>query len=271
MMLMILFNMMKKRLIPVIVVTITAIIILVLLNPSKKLNKMMISEAEWENIVSSRTMDNSLTIDMIIFNDYVQIVNNSNNIIYYSIVNSSVSKYNPSVKYRSSKKANLVMLNDEIKDENINSPYFYKWLLYNDTSYHLYYLKCTDLPLLNIEYDPDLDDGSDSIPMKLTLFNNMEDSTNRVTISDGKLKILSNGIYKFSLKMLTPGKNVRRNKRSILDMDPNSEYKLSKEIEDAVEQNEFDDFNDGNGKDNKIELFINDEYGEILYFWYKYE
>lgn len=60
----------------------------------------------------------------------------------------------------------------------------------------------------------------------------------------------------FSLNKLTPGKNIRENKISILNMNPNSEYKLT--IINNEEENE-------NYKGQRVELFINDEYKGIYY------
>ena len=58
----------------------------------------------------------------------------------------------------------------------------------------------------------------------------------------------------FTLHMLTPGKNKRDNKLSILNMKPNSEYILTQiknEQEDELDKN------------HRVELFLNNEYKGI--------
>lgn len=85
------------------------------------------------------------------------------------------------------------------------------------------------------------------------LFDNLSNTANRITISSGKLKANENN-YTFSLNMLTPGKNVRDNRRSLLNMKPNSEYILTEVIGSVKEPN-----------GQCVELFINNEYkGEYL-------
>ena len=108
----------KKRLFGIILIlTYLAIIIILVLNTSIKYNTLILSESEWNKIISNRNMSTSISIESIEFNDYNLLVDNKNSIIYYSVVNSN-HKYNPSIKYKTNKKVNI-KINGSITDEKI--------------------------------------------------------------------------------------------------------------------------------------------------------
>ena len=109
--------------------------------------------------------------------------------------------------------------------EKIKNNYQFKIMLYNQKAYHIYNLKCTDFPILNISYKSQEDIGQKNIQMEMYLFDNLSNIPNKITISGGKIKMEEDN-YVFSLHMLTPGKNKRDNKLSILNMKPNSEFIL---------------------------------------------
>jgi len=91
--------------------------------------------------------------------------------------------------------------------------------------------------------------------MEMYLFDNVSNIPNKITVSRGKIK-LNEDNYIFSLHMLTPGKNKRDNKLSILNMNPNSEYILTKAEDSQLKE---DNTNIENKKHN-VELFLNNEY-----------
>ena len=247
----------RKILIPVIVFTSLIIILIIVLNPRKKYNKLMVSESKWNSIKESRTENKNLRLEDIKFNDYKLIIDEKNNTIYYSLVNDSQNKYNPKVEYSTNNKnVKLAFSSDEITDEKVKSNYQFKIMIYNEKEYRIYNLKYTELPVLNISYDKDEEINQKNIPMEMYLFDNLSNIPNKITISSGKIK-LNEDKYIFSLHMLTPGKNKRDNKISILNMRPNSEYILSKvnNISDNLQENE------GNiNRKHIVELFLNNEY-----------
>ncbi len=91
--------------------------------------------------------------------------------------------------------------------------------------------------------------------MEIYLFDNLSNIPNKITISSGKVKMNEDN-YIFSLHMLTPGKNKRDNKLSILNMKPNSEYILTPINND--QQNEK----------HKVQLFLNNEYKGVYSIGY---
>ena len=249
----------SKILIPVIVFTSLIIILIIVLNPRQKYNKLSISESKWNAIKESRIENKNLVLEDIKFNDYKLIIDEKNNTIYYSLINDSQNKYNPKVEYSTNNKnAKLAFFTDEITDEKVKSNYQFKIMIYDEKEYHIYNLKCTDLPVLNISYVKDEDIKQKNIPMEMYLFDNLSNIPNKITISKGKIKMDEDN-YIFSLHMFTPGKNKRDNKISILNMKPNSEYILTP-ITNFLS-------NEGN-KTNRVELFLNNEYQGIYYLKY---
>ena len=238
----------NKILMSVIVFTIIIIILIIVLNPSSKYNNLSISEAKWNSIKESRVENKNLIVEYIEFNDYKLIIDEKNDILYYSLVNDSKSKYNPRVSYNTNNKnVKLAILSDEITDEKVRCNYQFKIMIYDEKEYHIYNLKCTDLPILNISYKEDKENEQKNVPMEMYLFNNLSNIPNKIVKSSGKIKI-NEDKYIFSLHTLTPGKNKRNNKISILNMKPNSEYILT-QMNNASQN-----------KKNRVELFLNNEY-----------
>ena len=250
----------RKILIPVIAFTGLIIFLIIVLNPSHKYSKLSVSERKWNNIKESRIESKNWILEEIKFNDYKLIIDEKNSTVYYSLINDSQNKYDPSISYRTNNKnAKLVILSDEITEEKIKNNYEFKIMIYDENEYHIYNLKCIDLPMLNITYNKAEENAQKNISMEMYLFDNLSNIPNKVTISKGKIKIDKDN-YIFSLYMLTPGKNKRDNKISILNMKPNSEYELAP-ISNEQEKN----------LNNRVELFINNEYRGIYYLGYSNE
>ena len=246
----------KKILIPVIIFTSLIIVFIIVLNPSYKYNKLIISESKWNSIKESRIENKHLILTDIKFNDYKLIIDEKSDTIYYSLVNDSPNKYNPNVSYSTNNKnIKLAILSDEITDDRVKSNYVFKIMIYDEKEYHIYNLKCTDLPILDISYNKKEEINEKNIPMEMYLFDNLTNIPNKITISRGKVKMNEDN-YVFSLQMLTPGKNKRDNKLSILNMKPSSEYTLSpirNEQENEIKRK------------NKVVLFLNNEYKGVYF------
>lgn len=253
---MIWFNMNKKKiLISIIILTVIIMIAIIALNFSTKYKSISISESKWNDIKNERYENANLILENIKFNDYNLAIDEKNNTLYYSLINDSKTKYNPSVSSSAmNKNIKIGILSDEITEEKILNHHEFKLMVYDENRYHIYNLICTNLPILNISYKEEPEDKEESIPMEMYLFNNLSNTPNKITISSGKLKIKDNK-YTFSLNMTTPGDNIRENKISIFNMNPHSKYIL-KEINDEEEDTET-------GKDDnkhRVELFINNEH-----------
>jgi len=263
---MILYNMKRRKvLISVILFTIIILALVAMLSFSHKYTDISISEEKWNSIIYTRSESNDIKLQDISFNDYHLIIDENNSTLYYSLINESKNKYNPSVRYMTNNKnAKIAILSDEITDDKVKSDYEFKIMIYTENEYRIYNLVCTDFPLLNITYQEDVDYSQKNIPMEFYLFNNLNNTTNRVTISDGKFKFDGNG-YTFSLKMKSPGKSTRENRVSILSMKPHSEYTLTSIENNSGEMNmEMPNENfDKIPRDNRVLVFINGEFKGI--------
>lgn len=250
----------NKILLPVIVFTAIIIILIILLNPSHEYNKLIVSESKWNNIKESRIENEKLILEDIKFNDYKLIIDEKNNTLYYSLVNDSSNRHNPDISYNANNKnVKLAVLSEKITDEKVKNNYQFKIMIYDEKQYHIYNLKCTELPILNISYNKDEEIKQKNIQMEIYLFDNLSNIPNKITISSGKIKMNEDN-YIFSLHMLTPGKNKRDNKVSILNMRPNSEYILTKISNTSDNLQEQEDSINIESKKHRVELFLNNEY-----------
>ena len=241
----------KRMLIAVSFVTALIVILLILLQPNTRYKRISIDESKWNSIINSRTENNRLMLEDIRFNDYGLVIDRISNTIYYSVVNDSKNKYNPAISYTSNNdNTSIAILSDEITDERIKSDYTYKLMIYDDKSYHIYNLKLTDLPIIDISYKEEAENKQKNIPVEVFVFNNLINTPKRITISNGRLRINENS-YTFSLNMTTPGNNIRPNELSILNMKPNSEYILT--------QTSSEEDNNKQPANRRVLLFINSQ------------
>lgn len=251
-----------KILITVIVFTVIIMVLIILLNPSNTYSNLSVTESKWNSIKESRIENNNLILEDIEFNDYKLIIDENSDTMYYCVINESQNKYNPKVEYSPNKNLELVILSDKITDEKVKNNYQFKIMIYDEKEYHIYNLKCTDLPILNISYNKKEEIKQRNIPMEMYLLDNLSNIPNKITVSKGKVKMNEDN-YIFSLHMLTPGKNKRDNRISILNMKPNSEYRLEKV--NIVSDTQQDKNENKENSNPKVELFLNYEY-KGMYF-----
>ena len=277
-----------KLLILIIFITIVIGILIAFMNYSTKFKKVQIDQTQWESIISSRKENDNARIEKIEFNGYGLIIDEEADKIYYSLINDSSNKYSPDVDFEaSSEEYSLAVMEDPITDAKIKESHEFKLMIYNNEYYHIYSLICTDLPMLNITFDKIVQrpkeagdellnkktsqmrtnnevKGNETIvkkgekgPMRMWFFNNQSNSTNRVTISEGKMKKNKDSdSYNISLEYLTLGNNIRENEISIMNMEPSSKYLLNVVENEALnEENGEDDANQ-----NVVNLFVNNRY-----------
>ena len=180
----------RKIIIPVVVFTAIIIILIIVLNPRYKYNKLIVNESKWNSIKEYRIENTNLVLNDIRFNDNKLIIDEKNNTLYYSLENDSRNKYNPNISYNSENDVKIAILQDEITDEKIRDSYQFKIMIYNEKEYHIYYLKCTNLPLLNFKYNNAEKITQNNIQMEMFLFDSLSNIPNKITISRGKIKMI---------------------------------------------------------------------------------
>ncbi len=235
----------KWLLIPILVLTGIIVIVIITIKINPKYNKLIINESNWNNIISTRETSTSISIDKIKLNDYDLLIDEENNVIYYSVIESN-NKYNPYIDYKLNNKNIKLAINKEINDDLLEDSDTLKIMIYDDTSYRIYSLVVTNYPILNVSYNTD--DEDKKVDMNFYLFDNYVDSPNKVLKSEGKLKTIEeNKKYSFSLKKESLGHNERKNPVSIFGMPKQNEY-IIKSVDST------------NEKERYVRFFINNKY-----------
>lgn len=275
---------MNKKIILVGIIVITLFLFCVILhyNKSDKYDDLVIDKETWDKIISERTITDSNLLLSIKFNDYEIFYDNVNCTYYYSLIEGSSNRYNPYINYHANKNDIKIALDKKITDEVIEKDELILMLLYTDTDFSIYTLKCTTLPLLNINCKSvdDINKEND-VDMDICLFDNRKDATSRLTKSMGKIHgkggityLFPKKGYKLSLTMNSLGNNLRNNNISLLGMRQDDDWILNAVYNDQEKvRNLFalnlwnescadnNSFNLDNGNQYKfIELFFNNEY-----------
>lgn len=225
----------------IIVIALIAIGILLLFNNNTRFNKLVVNESKWSSITNNRNESDDITLENLQFDDYNLIIDNEDNIVYYSVVDGK-NKYNPYVDYDG--KLNLV-INKEITEDSIDNNDDIKIMIYNKNSYRVYSLVVTNYPLINFTLDSN-DEKKNSV--EIEIFDNHKGNVQRMVKSNGRL-LTDKGDeeFIFNLTKESVGRNKRKNTISILGMNKNNEFRLTK-ISETEEDKKY------------VQVFINNEH-----------
>lgn len=180
---------MKKR-IGVIMLLLSVFLVIYLicfLGSPVRLAEISVNEEQFQEIMDSRSVSDVRLLDALFFDEQKLIFDASSETFYYSLVEGSKDAYNPYVKKQSEYKTiSIAVLNAQITDQDIKDNRIFQLIAYDDTSYCEYRLKCTTLPLMNIECDTEID--AEDVPMHMTLFDNRIGAAQKFTESDGNIQ-----------------------------------------------------------------------------------
>ena len=239
----------------------------------------IISEDEWNQIISEREESELSLIDELIFNDY-ELVKDNIGVYYYSLIDNSKKAYNPVIKKTSD--INIVFHQD-INDEMIKNNIQLEVLTYNDKYYKVESIILTKLPILKLNYTAVFSDitEEDIVDMTMYLYDNREKISNRIITSTGTLKLRGSSSLNYPKKSyhLNLTKNsasdvVRGNDISLLGMRKDNDWILSALYSDNEKiRNTFssqlwydccsnnNEYSINTGTEHKyVELLINGEY-----------
>lgn len=199
-------------------------------NPAKY-EDCIVSTDEFENILKGRSESEHL-LDALIFDEETLFYDDVNHTFYYSLIEGSMSAYNPGVKAESEySDIRLVFSGGEITAENIRNDHTYTLLAYTEHFYCKYALKCTTLPLMNIECPSEI--LEESLPMNITLFDNQKGIWDRLTTSAGEIHIRGASArwydkkgYRFSLTEESAGSRTDSRKIPLLGMRQDDDWLL---------------------------------------------
>ncbi len=173
-------------------------------------------------------------IKQIVFEEETLFYDSVNHVYYYSLIDGDSRAYNPHVKVKAEEDVKIVFRNRRIDEETIRGNHTVAFLVYSDRYYCKGSLKCTTLPIMNISCAGPIDEITDEyVDMKLELFDNRRNAANRLTVSDGRIRVRGASTrrfpkkgYRLSLTTDSPGGAVRPNHRSLLGMRQDDDWLL---------------------------------------------
>lgn len=273
----------KSVLFCIVLISFILICMMFLYTNGVKYNKLVVDEETWNNLINERTITDRNLIESFKFNNYDAFYDKSMCTYYYSIIENSSNAYNPIIKYKINNPNAKIAINKEITDERIEDNETILILVYTDTEFSIYNLKCTTLPLLNINCEniEDMLTNEDTFDMSLRLFDNSKNAANRIIKSDGKMHKrggMSSAYpklgYKLSLTTKSLGNHTRNNNISLLGMRKDDDWILyaayndQEKVRNVFAMNLWNEscaknnmFDVDNGNEYKyIEVFINNVY-----------
>ena len=191
----------------------------------------IISKEQAEDVISERE-EVAYLIDDLFFGEEKLFYDDSDKTFYYSLIEEDTDAYNPCIRAKGDAEyLQLAFLENKISEEGIKNNETISFLAYTDKTYCQYHLKCTTLPLMNIECPEEIPE--ELIPMEMTLFDNREGSVRRLVHSEGKIRLRGATAkaypkkgFRFSLTTESLGGNVRANHTSLLGMRQDDDWLL---------------------------------------------
>lgn len=194
-------------------------------------SECIVSEKQANEIIEER-QEATCLIENLIFGEETIFYDSSNKTFYYSLIEGNTDAYNPSIKVKGNRAdVKLAFLNSEITADGIKSNETISFLAYTDEVYCTYYLKCTTLPLMDIECSEEILD--DAVFMKMTLFDNSANTAGRLVCSEGEIRLRGATAkaypkkgFRFWLTTESVGGSVRPNHISLLSMRQDDDWLL---------------------------------------------
>ncbi|MBE5865149.1 MAG: hypothetical protein E7292_02900 [Lachnospiraceae bacterium] len=273
---------MKKILASIMIaVSIAFILWSVLSDKGSNYSDLCITQTEYQQLMDSRTESTEQLFERILFDEYALFCDSVGNRMFYSLIESSDSAYNPYVECVSIyADARVAFVGSEISNEIIASGIEYDMIVYTEDAYQCFRLAFTTLPLLSINCGTEMP-GDIAMPMSMKLFDNRKTSVQRMVASDGEIHIRGGWTrnfpklgYKFTLYSDSVGNHRREWDNSLLGLRQDGDWVLYAAYTDQEKiRNVFCSklwkdscaVNNANHIDNGmeyryVELFLNNQY-----------
>ena len=262
----------------------------IMLGGRERVQGLVVDENIWDEIRSGREETDSNLLSKLNFDGQDLIYEGVNDKWYYSVVDGDNMAYNPRVRYNSGVK--LAVLKEGLSEEMVARNETRKVMAYTDGKYRIYNLVATTLPLMTINYDGDGEalEKTDNAEMKMRLFDNRKNATQRVTESTGDMHVrgvmasnFPKKSYKMNLTKDSIGGSKRSNNVSLLGMEQNNDWILyagyndQERVRNVFSSNLWkkssaknNSFGFINGSEYKyVELLVNGEYQGLYALGYK--
>ena len=215
-------------------------------------SECVVSKEQFERIREERTEACDL-LEELVFEEEALFFDPSDRTFYYSLNEESREGRNPGVRAKGGGgPVKIVFLEEDrpegqagekdgaaagITEDEIRNNRSISVLAYTGDRYAEYVLRCTTLPLMNIETDAEVQSGEqigeEAVSMRVTLYDNRAGAAQRVTVSDGSIhvrgnttKLLPKKGYRFSLTQESVGDHTRSNAVSLLGMRQDDDWLL---------------------------------------------
>jgi len=250
------------------------------------LSKHVVDNKKFEEIKADRTSADDMSLQ-IFFNEQELFYDKSADTFYYSLTDDDKSAYDPSVDVKSDSDLQFAFLDKGITDNAIEKNYPLTCIFYNEDNYCVHKIRCTFLPLMNIDCDEEITDVE--TVMNMRLYDNRAQCTNRDVSSEGFIRIRGGNTRSFPKKPLKislihdkQGDNYSNSNISLLGMRKDDDYILypayndAEKVRNVFSQNLwYNSCNNNNlygittGIEYKfLELFINGEYSGLYALGY---
>lgn len=281
---------MNKKSLSILLVVISIVLLTFVGSFDESLNKkdfksLQKSNSQIQDIIKDKKQTESELVNEIYFDGNKLFLDKTNDTLFYSLVEGSNTAYNPKVSWIG-KDVEVVIEDKQITDTLIANNESISITTYKDNKYHTYNLKCTTLPLINIDVNMDSLNKEDEellkfkeIKMNFEIFDNRKDIDQRYFKYDGKINVRGNATKwyakkGFKLELKTTEVEEQKQQISLLGLRQGKDYILyaahndQEKIRNVFSSNLWYEScakNNSFGLDNGMcykycELFLNNEY-----------
>lgn len=257
----------------------TGIYLIIFSKNSMRFSQCIVTEEQYMRIMEARTEVDSL-LGEVLFDEEALFYDAKNRTFYYSLIDGSASAYDPDIRIKNGTNGiEIAFLSEKITDKLIKDNQTIFFLAYDQNTFCQYELKCTTLPLLNIDCSMEIKD--ETLPMQMALFDNRRSAPRRVVYSNGVIhvrgastRVFPKKGYRISLVEDSLGGHTRSNDISLLGMRQDDDWLLyaayndPEKIRNVFSSNLWQDscavdnaYGVNTGMEYKyLELFLNGEY-----------
>lgn len=228
---------MNRKITSLFLLLFTGLIILFLIvfcTPKRQLySNIIINENDYNDIINSRKLSEESLVRNLKFNGY-KLFEAEDGTYYYSMIEEETNMYNPIIDYLRTNGRINIAAKTNITQDTVSRDETIELLVYTKDEYNILKIKCTTLPILNIDYEADSHISSISYTQaNIYLFDNRKDASQRVITSDAKYRYrgatsldYAKKPYRLSLYTTSLGNNKRINEMSLLGMEKSQDYVL---------------------------------------------
>lgn len=195
-------------------------------------SECVVSGEQADAIIARRREEADL-IEELCFDEEALFYDEQEKTFYYSLIEGDGDACDPPVRAKGREgELKLAFREGGMTEEGIGKNETISFLAYTEEACCIYYLKCTTLPLMNIECPEEIP-GEYSIPMRITLFDNGAGAAARLVCSEGEIRqrggtarAYPKKSFRLSLRTESVGGNVRPNHVSLLGMRQDDDWLL---------------------------------------------